>query len=554
MMKELIFGLIGGTALLMYGVDLMGDGLERVSGPVMKRVLSALTGKVWKAFLAGTVLTALVQSSTAITVLSVGFVNAGLMTLKQAVGIIYGANIGTTITAQLMAFSFKLTDIALVVLGLGFAIQFFARNPRQKDLGQAIMGFGIMFLGLKILNSGVPIIRESPTTRFFFQHYANQPALAILIGMGATMLVHSSSATVGLTMVLAKAGLINLNGAIGLMLGDNIGTCITAQLASLGASVPARRTAWAHTLYNIIGVILAMVVFGLFKSLIAATSPDIAQQVANSHTIFNVLSAVLFLPLTNLYVKFLERIVPETGKGQARTGGYLDPRLMETPAAAIAATIKEITVAGELTKQMTRAALQSFLKDDPSRLDKVFRDEERVNEMQQEITEYLISLSNREIGADLSGRIPALVHCINDIERVGDHAENLAELARDKIEKRLPFSPEAVSELEHLLAEIEQMTDETLAALEQRDPKLAAVVQEHEDRFDDLSNELRERHIRRLEEGRCRVQSGVIFLDVIANLERAADHLENIAEAVSRDFRWGDKHSGRVGNRPDGER
>jgi phosphate:Na+ symporter len=537
-MKELIFGLIGGTALLMYGVDMMGEGLERVSGPMMKKVLAALTGKVWKAFLAGTILTALVQSSTAITVLSVGFVNAGLMTLRQAVGIIYGANIGTTITAQLMAFSFKLTDIALVVIGIGFVIQFFAKTRRQKDLGQAVMGFGIMFLGLKILNSGVPIIKESPTTRFFFEHYANQPLFAVVIGMVATMLVHSSSATVGLTMVLATAGLINLNGAIGLMLGDNIGTCITAQLASLQAGTSARRTAWAHTLYNIIGVLLAGLVFSLFKDLIAATSPNIAQQVANSHTIFNVLSAVIFLPLTNHYVKFLEWIVPEREK---RAGGkltYIDPLILDTPVAAINATIKETAACARITRGMVRDSLEGLMNDDSERLEKVFKDEERVNELQQAITEYLIALSNREVGADVSAKIPALVHCINDVERIGDHAENLAELARDKVEKGLPFSDEAVKELRHLLAEIDGMAEETLQALEGGDPGAAAVVLAHEDRFDDLTDQLRERHILRLEEGRCRVQSGVIFLDIVSNLERAADHLENVAEAVAKDFLW----------------
>ncbi|MGE5507907.1 MAG: Na/Pi cotransporter family protein [Chitinophagales bacterium] len=537
-MKELIFGLIGGTALLMYGVDMMGEGLERVSGPMMKKVLAALTGKLWKAFLAGTILTALVQSSTAITVLSVGFVNAGLMTLRQAVGIIYGANIGTTITAQLMAFSFKLTDIALVVLGLGFAIQFFARTRWQKDLGQAIMGFGIMFLGLKILNSGVPIIRNSPTTRYFFEHYANQPLFAIVIGMVATMLVHSSSATVGLTMVLATAGLINLNGAIGLMLGDNIGTCITAQLASLGANTSARRTAWAHTLYNIIGVLLAMLVFGLFRKMIAGTSPNIAQQVANSHTIFNVLSAVIFLPFTNQYVKFLEWIVPDREKAPAAKFTYIDPRFLDTPVVAISATVKEIAACAELTRRMVRDSLEGLVHDDLDRLEKVFRDEERVNELQQAITEYLIALSNQDVGADVSAKIPTLVHCINDIERIGDHAENLAELAKDKVEKGLPFSDAAIRELENLLAEIDSMTVETLRALEEGDPEAAGVVLEHEKRFDALTDSLREHHIRRLEEGRCRVQSGVIFLDIVSNLERAADHLENVAEAVAKDFRW----------------
>lgn len=542
--KELIFGLIGGTALLMFGVDMMGEALERFSGPMMKKVLSALTGRVWKAIGAGTILTALVQSSTAISVLTVGFVNAGLLSLKQAVGIIYGANIGTTVTAQLTAqfYNFKLTDIALIVLGIGFAVQFFAKNRRAKDLGMAVMGFGLMFLGLKILNNGVPFVQSNPAIRHFFENYANQPFLAVLLGMVATMLVHSSAATVVLTMALADAGLIDLNGAIGLMLGDNIGTCITAQLASLGAHIAARRTAWAHTLYNIIGVLLALVIFGGFRNLIAATSPSIAQQVANSHTIFNVLSALLFLPFTGLYVRFLEKIVPE--KEQEKGGAaarFIDPRLLDTPVAAVEATIKEIHAAAELTREMIRKAIDGFFKSDPTALDSVFADEERVNELQQEITEYLVSLSNRDVASDISSRIPGLVHCINDIERIGDHAENLAELAKEKLDRNLPFSDEGMNELKVLWTEIDSMTGETLKALEARDPHLAMVVLAHENRFDDLTDGLRERHIRRLEEGRCKVQSGVIFLDIVSNLERAADHLDNIAEAVRGDFRWGYK-------------
>lgn len=538
-MKELIFGLIGGTALLMYGVDLMGEGLEKVSGPMMKKILATLTNKVWKAFLAGTILTALVQSSTAITVLTVGFVNAGLMSLKQAVGIIYGANIGTTITAQLMAFSFKLTDIALLVLGIGFAIKFFSKKRYWQDLGLAIMGFGIMFLGLKILNSNIPIVKNSETTRYFFEHYANRPFLAVLIGMVATMLVHSSSATVGLTMVLAQAGLINLNGAIGLMLGDNIGTCITAQMASLGTSVAARRTAWAHTLYNIIGVILAMMFFSLFKDMIQGTSTYISQQIANSHTIFNVLSAVIFLPLTNLYVSFLERIVPEakdfTKGGQTR---YLDPLLLDTPVAAINAVNREIQYAASLTRQMVNKAMAGFFANEQDLLEKVLQIEETVNDLQKQITQYLISLSHRQVGADLSSKIPALLHAINDIERIGDHAENLVELAQIKIEKRLVFSEQALQELQQLLSLIDQMMELIDQALGTNNVLLAKKVSQIEEKVDNLTDALREKHIYRLEAGTCYVESGVIFLDMISNFERIADHLYNIAVAITKDWRW----------------
>lgn len=316
-MQELIFGLMGGTALLMYGVDKMSDSLERASGQMMKKILSVLTGRVWSAFIVGTLLTALVQSSTAITVLTVGFVNAGLMKLPQAVGIIYGANIGTTITAQLMSYSLSLnlTEIALPVLGAGFAVSYFSRKETYKNIGSAIMGFGMMFLGLKILNGGVPYLQSSPTLRYFFEHYASNPLIAIILGAGATAAVHCSSATVGLTMVLGEAKLLNLQGAVCIMLGDNIGTCISAQLASLTGNINARRTAWAHTFYNIFGVAAVGAALPWFVKLVQLFTEwlqpgsGISSQIANSHTIFNVLSALIFLPITKYYVKFLETII-----------------------------------------------------------------------------------------------------------------------------------------------------------------------------------------------------------------------------------------------------
>jgi len=538
-MVQLIFGVIGGTALLMYGVEMMGDSLERISGPVMKKVLAALTGRVWKATLAGGILTALVQSSTAITVLTVGFVNAGLINLKSAVGVIYGANIGTTITAQFMAqyYNFRLTDIALLVVGLGFAVQFLAKRRRAKDLGMALMGFGLMFLGLKILNEGISFLKENPSVQYFFEHYANQPFIAVILGMLATMLVHSSSATVGISMVLAQAGLIDLNGAIGLMLGDNIGTCITAQMASLGANISARRTAWAHTIYNVIGVFMAMGILPIFRGLIQMTSSDIGQQIAHSHSIFNILSAIVFLPFTGLYVRFLEWIVPDRGKEKtAGVAKHLDPLFLETPVVAIDATIRETKAALEITRGMIQKAFQGFLTEDPDILEQVTKDEDHINSLQEQVTKYLIDLSKQDIGVDVSAKIPALVHSINDIERIGDHAENLVELSREKINKHLVFSDTGIAELNELKDEIDLMFVETMTALDHNDPDQAALIMKREESIDNLTDALRASHIDRLEKGLCLLQSGVIFLDFVSNLERVADHMNNIAEAIINDL------------------
>lgn len=310
---DLVFGLIGGSALLIYGVDLMGDGLEKAAGNLIKRALSMLAGRLWSAFLTGTIITALVQSSTAVTVMTVGFVNAGLMGFKQSVGIIYGANIGTTVTAQLMAFS--LTDIALPALGVGVFIMYFSKNEIIKYIGQGIVGFGMLFLGLKFLTGGIPYLKSSPDIIYFFGKYCSNTVLALIVGIGVTILIQSSAAVVGITMILAQSNLITLDGAIGLMLGSNIGTCMTAQIAAIAGNVASKRTAWAHTIYNIIGAVIALIVIKPFIALIEIISPcmPIERQVANSHTMFNVLSAAIFLPLTDHYIKLIEYIVPDRG-------------------------------------------------------------------------------------------------------------------------------------------------------------------------------------------------------------------------------------------------
>jgi len=310
-MKDLIFGIIGGSALIMYGVDLMGDGLEKAAGKVIKKTLQRLTKTVWSSFLVGTIVTALVQSSTAVTVLTVGFVNANFMSLKQAVGIIYGANIGTTFTAQLMAFD--LTRMALPILSVGVVTMYFAKRDTIKNIGQGILGCGMLFLGLRFLNSGVPFLRSSPEIVGIFQRYSDNLLVSVIIGTISTALVQSSAAIVGITMVLAGSGMITIDGAVGLMLGSNIGTCMTAQIAAAAGNTYAKRTAWAHTIYNIVGVIIALIIIKPFIFLVRYVSPgmSIEREIANSHTLFNLMSAIIFLPFTNKYVKFIESIVPK---------------------------------------------------------------------------------------------------------------------------------------------------------------------------------------------------------------------------------------------------
>jgi phosphate:Na+ symporter len=534
-MKELIFGLIGGTALLMYGVDKMGEGLEKASGDMMKKILSVLTGNIFVAFIVGTVLTALVQSSTAITVLTVGFVNAGLMKLPQALGIIYGANIGTTITAQLMHFSlgFKLTDIALPVLGIGFLIGYLSKNNTVKNLGDALMGFGMMFLGLKILNSGVPFMQKSETLKFFFETYASIPVVGILMGALATALVHSSSATVGLVMVLGQAGLIDINTAVYIMLGDNIGTCITAQLASLTGNIQARRTAWAHTFYNIFGVLATWLAFPLFiKAILGITAylqPNggITAQIANSHTLFNIFSAIVFLPITRYYVKFLETVI--RGKNEhAATGIFLDKLLIQTPVAAFKASLSEITRGAEISRNMVKNVMKSLYTSDEKPLELVKTDEYTVNQLQKDITRYIVDISRQSLSQSQSIMVPAMINSINNVERIGDHVMDIRHLAKSTIQNNIAFTNDANEELKKIEALVLQMFDNTIKALKNYDIDLAKKTAELEDEVDKLSAELQNNHIRRLDEGSCTVESGVIFLDIVNHFERIADHIYKI--------------------------
>ncbi|RBP65975.1 phosphate:Na+ symporter [Alkalibaculum bacchi] len=532
-MIEFIFGLIGGTALLMYGVDMMGDGLERASGKLMKKILSVLTGNIWSAFFVGIATTVLVQSSTAITVLTVGFVNSGLMNLSQAIGIIYGANIGTTVTAQLMAFSFKfkLTEIALPVLGLGFAISYFAKKDVIKNIGSAIMGFGIMFLGLKILNSGVPFIQESESIRLFFQDYASITIIGIILGAVATALVHSSSATVGLVLMLGQAGVITLPGAIAIMLGDNIGTCITAQLASATGNINARRTAWAHTLYNIIGVAICAILIGPFINLIEFFtqimygSSEIGLQIANSHTVFNVVSALVFLPFHKVYVTFLEKIIVDKNED---TFEHLDKNLLTSPVAAFQATLQETLRALDIVKHMIDKSLTALYENSMKCLDEINKDEDILNKIQIDITSFVVDISKQGLTNQYSAMIPAFINSINNIERVGDRTIEYLKNISTKVDKQLPFSELSQKEIDVYKNILTTMISITIDSIENRDYSKVDEMKRLEDQADSFYNALLDNHIKRLENDICNVESGAIFVDLIGHMERMADHLYKV--------------------------
>jgi len=536
MYKELIFSIIGGLGLFIYGIHMMGVGLQKASANRMRKILGALTKNSLTGVLVGAGVTSIIQSSSATTVMLVGFVNAGLMTFKQSLVVILGANIGTTITAQLIAF--KLTDYALPIIGLGMFTMLFAKKKSHKSIGEFMLGFGILFLGLKFLTHSVKPLGSLPQIRDVFVNFSTNPFLAILAGAVVTAIVQSSSVTTGIILALALVGLIDLRGAIYLILGCNIGTCITALIASIGTSISARRTAFAHVIFNFLGVLIFLPFAPLFVRLVKYSSSNIMRQCANIHTLFNVGITILFLPFVGILAKLITRLVP--GKEVEIEFGpkYLERHLLNTPALALRAATEEIVRTLKLTRLMVNQGMQGFFEGNSRALIKVEKGEEAVDDLREAVTNYLMELMQREISEEESRKIPALLHIINDVERIGDHAENLAELAERKIENRLPFSKEAIEELHGVHNELEKMFEASLQALEENSLKKAEDVLEREEIINRVRDNLKSNHIKRLEQGKCLVLSGIVFLETISNFEKIADHLTNVAQAVSDALQW----------------
>lgn len=527
---QFIFSIAGGLALFLYGIGLMGTGLQKIAGERMKRTLALLTTSPWRGTLVGAGVTAIIQSSSATTVMVVGFVNAGLMTLTQAIGVILGASIGTTITAQLLAF--KITRIALPTLAVGFAIQFVCKRDIYKYFGHFLLGFGILFFGLSMMTEATRPLINNEGVRGAFIRYSENPILGLLAGMLITFIVQSSSATVGLVLVLASSGLISLPAAIPLILGDNIGTTITALIASIGTRRSAKRAAISHLLFKIIGAIIAMLLLRFYLRLVLYTSSDVARQVANAHTLFNVMNTLMFLPFVGLYAKFIKLIVP--GEDQILETGpkYVDVGLLRVPSVAIAQAIKEIARMLEITRQMVRNAMSGIFQGNRDRLSEVEQQEEIVDNLQVVVTEYVVELSQRQLGVAESEMIPMLLHSVNDVERIGDHAENLVGLAERKLERRLGFTEEALESLRQLDFQLDHMIELTIQALQSDDHEAAETMLEQEKWLNEMFDKFQQDHMARLERGRCNVRSGLVFLDILNNFEKIGDHLTNIAEAV----------------------
>lgn len=528
-----IIKLMGGLGLFIYGMKLMGDGLENAAGEGLKSILEKVTKNPLIAVLVGTIVTAIIQSSSATTVMVVGFVNAGLMNLTQAAGIIMGANIGTTITAQLVAF--KLDTIAPLFIFFGAFMVMFAKGKKRKDIAHIILGFGILFTGMGMMSSAMKPLTQSPVFEQILLTIGDKMLLGILAGAILTAVLQSSSATTGILVALATAGAIDINMALPIIFGCNIGTCITAMIATVGTNKTAHKAAMLHLIFNLGGTILFIPVLmsGILGDIVQKISPgDVSRQIANSHTVFNLVNTAIMLPLTGILIKIVNKIIPGEDEEHDYGVKYIDDRLLETPVIAAGQVAKETIRMANKAKKSLELAMKAFDNNDIKLVEKVYENEKIINTLDEAITTYLVKLSKCELSAKEQGIVAATFHTVIDIERIGDHADNIAGLASQKITKNLGYSDQAIKQLYTMYDCTIKALDIAIESYSNRDVEIAKSIQEVEVNIDRLQKKYRELHIKRLYDGTCNAYAGAIFLDVISNFERIGDHSTNIAESV----------------------
>ncbi len=533
------FGIIGGLGLFLYGMLLLSTSLQKVAGQRLRSLLEMLTSNRFVGAAVGAFVTGIIQSSSVTTVMVVGFVNAGLLKLQQAIGVIIGANIGTTVTGQIIAFKIDLYGLPLI--GAGLAIMMLARLRQQRLWGEAIVGFGLLFVGLTLMKETLGSLGASYMMRSFFVNFSREPILGVLAGAIVTGIIQSSSATVGLTMALASAGLVDLRGAISLVLGENIGTTVTAQIAAIGSSRTARQAAWSHTLFNVLGVAYMLVILysgNWYERLVELSSDDVMRQVANSHTFFNVINAALFLPMLPVLKAIVERIVPRKEDEELLEPRYLEKHLLDTPLVAINQVRNEIVRMANLAREAVRVSTQGLIGNNGACLERTRELEDAIDNFQGAITHYLVELARRSLTEVESEQLPVLLHTINDLERVGDHAENIVELAERKMIHKISIGEDIVAQINLISNEVDIMACHMIAALAENNHDEAKQVLKIEERINKLYFEMKQGFGQKLAGGEAGVSSGVLFFDLIMNYERIGDHYTNIAQAVLGEFQW----------------
>lgn len=547
----MLFQFIGGLGLFLYGMHIMADGLQKSAGDRVKSLMGFLTRNRLVAVTVGAGITALIQSSSATTVMVVGFVNAGMLTLTQAVGVIMGANIGTTITAWIVSLSewgslLKPEFFAPLVVGAGAFLLLFAGNERRKKAGEIMTGVGILFIGLSFMSDAITPYRDAQIFSDAFRVLGKNPLLAVVTGAVVTAIIQSSSASVGILQTLAMNGVVNWQSAVFIMLGQNIGTCVTALLSGAGAGKNAKRASVIHLLFNVIGSLwvgVVMFVFFRFQGDMAARSIG-SVEISLFHTFFNIANTLVMFPFANALVRIAEIMITDDSRQETDENGIvdqmgrkLDRRILNNPALAIETAVGEVVGIGILARDNMKTAMGALLENDKEQIRQVLQMEKNINRLVTMLTSFLVEVDNLSLTETQHLMIKNLFYTISDMERIGDHSENIAELAETKRKDKIRFSEKGYKDMEKMY----DMTLHTLeAALEARElgsPEAVRRTESTEKMVDKLERDLRDKHIQRLSKGKCSPESGIIFLDVLSNLERIADHADNIAGYVAAERR-----------------
>jgi phosphate:Na+ symporter len=560
MIKGMIFGLIGGLGLFFYGMVLMSNGLKQSAGHKLKKLLETLTKNRFSGTLVGTLVTCIIQSSSATTVITIGLINAGLLTLRQSLGVILGSNIGTTITAWIVSTlglsSLNITEYCMPAIGVGLLLNLGGRTQKQRGIGSVILGFGLLFLGLEFISDSFGPngfdVAKSQAVQNAMIWVGDKAILAMLAGMIVTMIIQSSSAFIAILQILAFNGAFGsdwnlvLRAGIPFILGSNIGTTITAQLAALNSSREAKRAAMAHTIFNVIGTLyfLPLTTSGIYENFVLWITPGelskemIMVYLAVAHTMFNVLNTIVFLPIVPLWEKVVFKILPITKRELTTKPVVLERHLFSTPVLALEQAKREIIRMTEKAKEAVHQSVRGLLLGDERRLVKAREGENVTDEFQLAITSYLVALSREQLSDEVAVELPVLLHTVNDLERIGDHAVNIVELAERKIAQKIIFTEEAQGEAVLLGQEADQMFDRILTALKNNDNVSAKAALENEATINRMQIDFRRSHVERMGQGFCSAVSGLIFIDLVDNVEKIGDHLTNIAQAIIGGLQW----------------
>lgn len=523
-------GVLTGLGLLLFGIQMMATGLQKAAGNRIRVFVAFLTKNRLLALLVGMIITIIIHSSSATSVMVVGFVNSGIMTLQQGVGVIMGANIGTTITGQLL--SFNIAKFAPVVLVAGLILQLTGKTTKKRNFAEVLIGLGILFIGMSLLKEAMNPLKGYPKFEEYLVRWGTNPIPGISLGIVITMLMQSSAATIAILIALGSEGILPLEAALYIIYGDNIGTCATAVISSIGSSINARRIALIHLLFNIIGTAIFLLFVGKpLAAFVKYLNPgDVARQVANSHSLFNIINVIILFPAANLLVKLATFIIPD--KGEDSEFPLLDRRFFATPAIALKNAVSESIVMIEMAKESLENAILAYRTRDKEYIEKSNKLEAKINNTQREIMAYLQNLSALNLSNHDRLILDALFNTVSDIERIGDHADNIAELSNTYIDKEVEFSEESTTEMRAIIDHIYLTLETLIETMVEGDTVKARRVLELEEEMDEMEKTSRHRQIERMNSMDSSIESGIIFLDLLSNLERVSDHANNIAQSI----------------------